>query len=144
MSAALAVVTFVLPLEAQWPSGQGSGWAKLSVFHHRMTEEYRPDGGTAPFVNNGAESRSTAIYADLLFGVTDRVDVWLQVPYFELNFDADKERRHTSGVGDVRLSARVNILQFRDGSVPVSARLTVKIPVDSLEIDAEVIPVGEG
>jgi len=141
---AVILGALAVPVEAQWPVGQGSGWAKLSVFHHRTTEEYRPDGGKAAFLNNGAESRSTAIYADLLLGLTDRVDVWLQVPYFDLNFDDDTERRHSSGIGDVRLSARVNLLQLRNGSVPVSARFTVKAPVDSLEIDAEVIPVGEG
>ena len=76
--------------------------------------------------------------------MTDRVDVWLQVPYFDLNFDDYTERRHSSGIGDVRVSARVKLLQLRNGSVPVSARFTVKAPVDSLEIDAEVISVGEG
>lgn len=135
-----------LPLEAdaQWPVGKGAGWAKLSVFHHRTTEEYRADGRQAPFLNNGAVSRSTAVFADLLVGVTDRIDLWAQLPYFTLNFDDDTERRHSAGVGDVRLSARVNLVQLRNGSIPVSARFTAKVPVADLTIDAEVIPVGEG
>ena len=130
--------------QAQWPVGQGAGWAKLSVFHHRTTEEYRADGRKAPFLNNGAESRSTAIFADVLLGVTDRIDVWVQVPYFDLNFDDDTERRHSAGIGDIRMSARVNLLQLRSGSIPISARFTAKAPVADLTIDAEVIPVGEG
>lgn len=129
---------------AQWPVGQGAGWAKLSVVHHRTTEEYRADGRKAPFLNNGAESRSTAIFADVLLGVTDRIDVWVQVPYFDLNFDDDTEKRHSAGIGDIRMSARVNLLQLRSGSIPISARFTAKAPVADLTIDAEVIPVGEG
>lgn len=139
-----ALATLAAPAAGQWPVGRGNGWAKLSVFHHRATEEYRPDGQVRPFLNNNGKSESTAIFADVLVGVTERIDVWLQVPYFDLNFVDDTESLHRAGIGDVRLSARVNLLQLRGGSVPISARFTVKAPINDVTIDAQVIPLGEG
>lgn len=140
----VAAAAFSSPLTAQWPAGQGKYWTKLSVFYHSTTEQYRASGEKRPFLASNAQSRSSALFFDALVGVTNRLDLWLQVPYFDLNFDDDAEKRHSSGVGDVRLSARHNLFGFRDGSVQVSGRFTVKVPIVDFPIDAEVIPVGEG
>lgn len=130
--------------DAQWPVGQGAYWVKASFFHHRTTEEFRSDGEKRDFFAQDAVSRSNAYFFDALVGVTDRLDVWLQVPYFDLSFDDAAAQRNSTGIGDVRVSARYNLLQLRDGSIPISARFTVKVPVADLTVDAEVIPVGEG
>jgi len=140
----IAAAVFSSPLAAQWPAGKGQYWAKLSVFHHRTTEQFRSNGEKRPFLAGNAKARSTAIFIDVLVGVTDRADLWLQVPYFDLNFDDDVDKRHSSGIGDVRLSVRYNLFGLRNGSVQVSGRYTVKIPIVDFPIDAEVIPVGEG
>jgi hypothetical protein len=140
----IAAAVFSSPLAAQWPAGKGKYWTKLSVFHHRTTEQFRSSGEKRPFLAGNAIARSSAIFIDALVGVTDRADLWLQVPYFDLNFDDDVDERHSSGVGDVRLSARYNLFGLRSGSVQVAARFTTKIPVVDFPIDAEVIPVGEG
>ena len=132
------------PVAGQWAEGKGRYWVKLSGFRHVTTEQYRPDGRKRRFLNSDAESRSSAVFLDALVGVTDRLDLWLQLPYFDLNFDDDAGRRNSRGIGDVRVSARYNLLRLRGGSVPVSARFTAKIPVVDFPIDAEVIPVGEG
>jgi len=129
---------------AQWPAGAGGYWVKGSAFYHRTTTEYRPDGAERPFLNNNAVSESAAFFLDALVGVTDRLDLWVQLPYFDLDFDDDTERRHSEGFGDLRASARVNLLKLRGGSIPVSARLTVKAPLSDIAIDAEVVPLGEG
>ena len=129
---------------AQWPVGQGDYWAKLSFFHHRTTEEFRSNGEKRPYLADDAVSRSNAVFFDALVGLTDRLDVWAQVPYFDLSFDDAANDRDSRGVGDVRLSARYNLLQLRGGTIPVSARFTVKAPVADLTVDAEVIPLGEG
>ena len=143
-AALIAAAVFSSPVAAQWPAGQGQYWTKLSLFDHSTTEQFRANGDKRPFLNPNAESRSRALFFDGLVGVTDRIDLWLQVPYFDLNFDDDADERHSSGVGDVRLSARYNLFQLRGGSVPISVRFTTKVPLVDFPIDAEVIPVGEG
>lgn len=143
---ACAILTLTAPglVSAQWAEGQGGYWTKVSVFRHTTEEQFRSNGDVRPFLAANAQSRSTAIFFDALYGVTDRLDVWVQVPYFDLHFDDDADERHSQGIGDVRLSARYNLLKLRGGSIPISARFTVKAPVVDFPIDAEVIPVGEG
>lgn len=145
--AALFVGAFVLTtpsLQAQWPVGQGSYWVKGSFFHHRTTQEFRSNGDKRDFLATDAVSSSNAFFLDALVGLTDRLDVWVQVPWFDLSFDDASGDRNSTGIGDVRVSARYNLFQLRGGSIPVSARFTAKVPVADLTIDAEVIPVGEG
>lgn len=131
------------PLHGQWPAGRGNYWVKASFFHHRTTEEFRSDGEKREFLAQDAVSRSNAFFLDALFGVTDRLDLWVQVPYFDLSFDDIAADRNSTGIGDIRVSARYNLFQLRGGSIPVAARFTAKAPVAELTVDAEVIPVGE-
>ena len=128
----------------QWPEGRGGYWAKVSVFRHTTEEQFRSNGEVKPFLAANAQSRSTALFFDALYGLTDRLDLWAQIPYFDLHFDDDADERHSSGIGDLRLSARYNLLKLRGGSIPISARFTVKAPLVDFPIDAEIIPVGEG
>lgn len=131
-------------VSAQWAVGQGNFWAKASYFRHRTTEEYRSNGVAQPYLAADAVSLSSAVFLDALVGVTDRFDVWVQVPYFDLNFDDALDERNSTGIGDIRISGRYNLLRLRGGSIPVSVRFTAKAPVADLTVDAEVIPVGEG
>jgi hypothetical protein len=144
----LAALTGLLllgaPASAQWPVGTGNFWGKLSFFHHQTTEQFRADGSKKPFINSNAESISQAIFLDLNVGLTDRLDLWLQAPYYDLEFNDDSGDRKSTGIGDIRLSARFNLLQLRGGSLPITARFTTKFPVNDFPIDAEIIPVGEG
>lgn len=132
------------PAAGQWPAGRGEYWVKASLFHHETRTQYAFDGSTRPFFQPNAESRSNAFFLDVLYGITDRLDVWAQVPWFDLRFDDDTQSLHDSGIGDIRLSLRYNLLRLRGGSVPVSARITAKVPVVDFEIDRDVIPVGDG
>lgn len=132
------------PAAAQWPVGQGNYWVKGTFFRHRTTQEFRSSGEKRDYLAQDAVSVSSAYFFDALVGVTDRLDVWVQAPYFDLSFDDASGDRDSNGFGDIRLSARYNLLQLRGGSIPVSARFTAKVPVADLTIDAEVIPVGEG
>lgn len=142
--ALLAAVTAPAPLAAQWAAGKGGYWAKVSFFHHRTEDQFRSNGDKRPFLAGNARARSSALFLDALYGVTDRLDVWAQVPYFDLQFNDDVDDRHSTGIGDIRLSARYNVFRLKGGSIPLSVRFTTKIPVVDFPIDAEVIPVGEG
>ncbi len=144
IAAVLLTAAWSAPASGQWPVGKGGYWAKLSWFHHETTEQFRPDGSRRPFLNQGAESISDALFLDVNVGVHERLDLWLQVPWFSLDFNDVLDERHSGGIGDIRLSARYNLLQLRGGSIPISARFTTKFPVQAVTLDAEVIPVGEG
>lgn len=139
-----AALLICAPASAQWPIGQGGFWAKASWFHHQTTEQFRSTGEKRPFINTDAQSVSDALFLDLAVGLTPRLDVWAQAPWFDLNFNDVADDRHSSGFGDVRLSARYNVAMFRDGSWPLAVRLTTKVPLVDFPIDAEIIPVGEG
>jgi Putative MetA-pathway of phenol degradation len=140
----VAVACYASPATAQWPAGRGGYWVKVSGFLHQTKDQYRSNGEKLPFLNSNAEATSKAVFVDALIGITDHLDFWAQVPYFDLNFNDDADNRHSSGVGDIRLSARYNLFKLRGGSIPISVRFTAKIPVVDFPIDAEVIPVGEG
>lgn len=132
------------PVQAQWPIGEGGFWAKLSWFHHQTTEQFRSTGRKLPFLNTDAESVSDALFVDLAVGITPKLDLWAQLPYFDLNFNDAADDRNSRGFGDLRVSARYNVAVLRNGSWPVSVRFTTKVPLVDFPIDAEVIPVGEG
>ncbi|MBI4544577.1 MAG: hypothetical protein HY703_05250 [Gemmatimonadetes bacterium] len=129
---------------AQWPVGQGAYWAKASFFWHSTTRRYGPDGRSQRYLNQGAESRAAALFLDLAYGITDRLDLWLQLPYFDLSFDDVTMERDAAGVGDVRLSTRYTLSHLLGGAVPLSVRAAVKAPIQDFPIDAEIIPIGEG
>lgn len=139
-----ALLLAAAPVSAQWPIGAGGFWAKASWFHHSTTEQFRSTGAKLPFLNTDAESISDALFVDVAVGLTPRIDLWAQLPYFDLNFNDAADDRNSRGFGDLRLSARYNLAVFRDGSWPVSVRVTTKVPLVDFPIDAEVIPVGEG
>ncbi len=140
----VALAASAAPSEAQWPQGKGNFWAKISYFRHQTTEQFRSNGDKRPFLVGNGESRSSAVFVDALVGVTDRLDVWAQVPYFDLAFDDDADDRRSTGVGDIRLSARYALFSLRSGSLRISGRFTAKIPVIDFPISAEQIPVGAG
>ena len=144
LAALVAVLMWPGAASAQWPVGQGNYWAKASTFYHQTTESFRSNGDKRDFINADAERTSKAVYFDALVGVTDKLDFWVQVPYFDLSFNDISDDRQKNNLGDIRLSARYNLFQLRNGSLPISLRYTVKVPVPDLPPDAEAIPLGEG
>jgi outer membrane putative beta-barrel porin/alpha-amylase len=144
VATAAAFLFLSQPASAQWPLGKGNFWGKASLFYHETTQQFRSNGDKRPFLNSDAKSVSKAFFFDASVGLLDGLDVWLQVPYFDLTFNDDLDDRRSTGVGDIRLSARYNLFQLKGGALPVSARFTTKFPVNDFPINAEVIPVGEG
>ena len=141
--ALVALLAVAVPADAQWPAGQAAGWAKLSLFSHSTTERYDAAGEVRRFLGNG-ESVSRAVFLDVLWGVHDVVDVWVQVPWFDLSFDDVGGDRDASGLSDVRGYLRYGLGHHLLGGLPLSVRAGAKVPVTDFPVDAEVIPVGEG
>lgn len=141
--AALFLLTFVTPAAGQWPAGAGRGWGKLTLMSHETTARFDDNGDEQEFFAGG-ESASRAVFLDVLVGVHDHLDLWLQIPWFDLSFDDAARDRDVSGFGDARAFARWNLGHHLLGGVPLSLRAGVKAPLSDFPIDAEVIPVGEG
>lgn len=131
-----------------WTLGRGRVWTKLSYYTYSATERFagadcfscRP-GDRVPYNFNG-EAGSTAIFFDLWWGLTNRLDLQTQASYYpSVSFDDAIDDRNSNGIGDVRFGAKFRVL---DGPVVTSVKVLAKAPLGGFPIDAELVPVGEG
>ncbi|MGH1364629.1 MAG: transporter [Calditrichia bacterium] len=94
-----------------------------------------------PFI--GGKLTATGLFTEAAFGITDRLEAGLQVPWYRLEFTnfTDPERSPTSGIGDIRLR-----LKWQTSELPVvsAIELIVKSPTGEFSADAEVVNVSEG
>ena len=148
-------------LAGAWTLPRGTFWSKMTYLNITTTEEYvsvqgqnrPPDlsvtyqpGDRARYLFNGSYRSQGAIF-DLFYGVVDRLDVGVQVPFYKQEFVDDILRtgfggaRTTNGLGDVR-----GYLKYRLFQAPAvgTFKFGVKTPTgEFLNLDG-VIPVGEG
>ena len=130
-----------------WTLQRGQFWSKLTYFQQHTEEWYVGKGrgtpGTrAPYDFEG-QYESRAVFFEGLYGVTDRLDFGLQVPYFDQSFAniAFAEPRTDTGLSDIhalakfRLLAKPLVLAFKAG---------IKMPTGEFKNEDGLIPVGEG
>lgn len=151
----LAFVAFLFhPSTSQagaWTLPKGRLWIK-SAFFYQATSEQFCSGNLAfcsrhqrapfdPFI--GGRSKSLAVFTEASYGLTGWLDLGVQIPYFNLEFRdiSNPSRPRTSKFGDVRFYARYRL--FTD-PVVASIRLGVKSPTGGVNVDSEVVPIGEG
>ncbi len=115
-------------------------WGQVSVFRQETTERYFLDGDRIPYFFEG-RNRTTGLFFDLRYGLTDRLEVVAQLPVYRLEFDDLSDRRRSTGAGDLRLATRWNLVK---GSTVATVDAGVKFPTGEFVNDAEVVPVGEG
>lgn len=142
---ALALGAFAAPdsAVAQWVEEPGQGWVDLTVYHQDTREAYDLDGEARPFSSEGHAVSSSA-FLTVVGGVLPGVDAWLQVPYQRLRYDDVVDDRVRTGIGDTRAYLRVAPLRYLGSDFPFAIRGGVKVPVGDFEVDAEVIPLGDG
>ncbi len=145
LSALALSAVHVTPVRAQWTQEvPGRVWVKTAVFIQNTDRRYDAAGKEAPWLDGGV-SDATAVFTDIIVGVTPKIDFWLQVPFFDLRFSrALGDRLETTNFGDLRFWGRYQISKFAGGRLPVAIRVGAKAPVGSSPLDAEIIPVGEG
>jgi len=99
---ALALVA-ASPAEAQWTQGEVGGlWVKTAAFWQRTTERFGESSQRQEWFGSG-QSDARALYTDIIVGVHKKVDVWFQVPFFDLRFDnAADSLRTAAGSSDTR------------------------------------------
>jgi hypothetical protein len=123
-----------------WVLPRGRTNVQVAFLHQDTTDRYFLDGDRIPYFFDG-RSRTSALYVDARYGLTDRIEAMLQVPFFRVRFDDLSDDRQSSGLGDVRLGLRYNLL--KDSPV-ATVDVRVKFPTGTFINDAEVVPVGEG
>lgn len=140
-----------------WTLKRGQLWTKVTMMAQSTNEEYVAVGGSgrepdlsriyepgdrARYRENG-QYDSRAVFFDVFYGITDRVDVGVQVPFFRQEFENVGFRPPTvaSGFSDVRGFVKVNLMQR---PFVGTLKLGVKAPTGKFENQDGIIPVGEG
>ena len=88
-----------------------------------------------------------ATVLDLLYGVTDRFDIGLQLPFFRQRFEDTAiltgfgEPRTASGVSDARAFLKLRLLQ---NPLVTGLKFGLKAPTGDFRNEDGLIPVGEG
>jgi len=135
-----------------WTQPEGRLWLKVSGIAQESDEFYAASratladgtdiqpGDARPYDNNGV-GRSYLVWSELEYGVTDRLTLGVQVPYYDLRYEDDLAIHNSHGIGDIRLAARQAILT---GLHRVSARVVWKLPTGNASDDPSIIPLGDG
>ena len=140
-----------------WTLKKGDFWAKVALMMQSTNEEYVAVGGSgrapdlsriyepgdrARYRENG-QYDSRAVFFDFFYGITDRVDVGLQVPFFRQRFEnvGFREATVASGFSDMRGLFKFNWVQK---PFVGTLKLGMKAPTGKFENQDGIIPVGEG
>ena len=143
--ALFSVALFAAPSHAiaQWVEPSGRGWLALAAYHQDTREHFGIDGEVrALFAEGRAVQTSTFLTAAL--GVATAVDAWAQLSFHRLRYDDLVGDRLSAGPGDVRLWVRTAPLAWLLPSLPFAVRAGAKIPVGDFDVDAEIVPLGDG
>lgn len=131
-----------------WTLPKGQLWSKLTYFQQRTEEWYVGKGrfgapGTRARYDLDGEYESHAIFFEGLYGVTDHLDLGLQVPYFDQSFAnaAFAEPRVATGLSDIRALAKFRLLAQ---PLVLALKAGVKMPTGAFKNEDGLIPVGEG
>ena len=131
-----------------WTLQRGQFWGKLTYFQQHTEEWYVGKGrfgtpGTRARYDFDGQYESRAIFFESLYGVTDRLDLGLQIPYFDQSFTniAFAEPRTDTGLSDIRALAKLRLLSK---PLVLALKTGVKVPTGEFKNEDGLIPVGEG
>ena len=163
-AALLAIFVCHIPgnvIAGPWTLPGDHMWCKIAFMGQTTHEEYvgtsgsgrGPDPGKVYTEGNRASYRfdgryrSRALFFDLVYGVTGRADIGMQVPFFRQEYqDAALltgfgEPRSATGFGDIRGFLKIKVLNRRTvGTLKVG----FKAPTGEFVNEDGLIPVGEG
>lgn len=128
---------------AQWVNAPGKGWVDVTVFYQDTRETYQFDGVRRPIFADG-RARTLSTFLTGAIGLRTGLDAWVQVPVHHLRFDDAADERVSTGLGDPRLFLRLDPTLFGGPSLPLAVRGGVKFAGGDFDVDAEIIPLGEG
>ena len=143
VAAAISALAWGTPVEAQWVEDPGRGWAALAVYHQDTREEYRSNGDVRDIFPDG-HAITTSSFLTLNSGLVRGVDAWLQLSFHHLQFNDLADDRSSTGFGDTRAWIRAAPLKWLGSDLPFAIRGGVKLPFGDFDVDAEIIPLGDG
>ena len=127
----------------QWVEEPGKGWVALAVYHQDTRERFGIDGDTRALFAEG-HAVTTSSFLTIALGAAPGIDLWSQLSFHRLRYDDVAGQRSSSGVGDTRFWLRAAPLKWLGSAVPFAIRAGFKVPVGEFDVDAEVIPLGDG
>lgn len=132
-----------VPAAAQWVEEPGAGWVALAVYHQNTTREFRANGDERPIFPDG-RAITTSTFLTVALGLAEGLDMWVQPSFHHLQFDDLTADRSSTGFGDTRVWLRMAPLKWWGSDVPFAIRGGVKLPFGDFDVDAEIIPLGDG
>ena len=152
----LAASVSCLPATAgagAWTFKRGTLWSKVTFLTQQTNEEYKsipePEfdrGDRGPYRLDG-EYSSRAVFFDLFYGVTDRFNIGLQIPFFRQSFEDAELRagfggaRKSTGFSDLRVFLKHQLI---DAPIVSSFKFGFKAPTGEFKNEQGLIPTGEG
>lgn len=138
-----------------WTLPKGRFWGKATYFQQTTNEWYLAnsqliDGqvvgiGERARYNFNGEYESKALFVEGFYGLSDRLDIGVQIPYFDQTF-GDETRLDIGPVSDAGLSDIRVLAKFRllDKPLLLTVKTGVKMPTGEFKNEDGLIPVGEG
>ena len=104
---ALSVLMPQMASAGAWTLGKGHVWSKVTYMSQSTNEHYDNDGNVGEIP---ARYKSQQLYFDVYYGLHDRIDVGIKIPYISNEFvNVSPEHpfygapdKKDSGLGDVR------------------------------------------
>ena len=121
----------------------GFGYVQMSALHQSSTEFFNQNGDRVPFLAD-AQIITNSVYLTTSVGVVRGIDTWFQLPVHNVQNNNATGQTDRTGLGDLRVSARVSPELVGAEGVPLSVRAGIKIPGSEFPVDPRVIPLGEG
>ena len=116
---ALSVLMPQMASAGAWTLGKGQVWSKITYMSLSTNEHYDNDGNVGEIP---ARYKSQQVYFDVYYGLNDRIDVGIKIPYISNEFvDVSPEHpfygapdKKDSGIGDIRGVAKINLVNSAD------------------------------
>ena len=116
---ALSVLMPQMASAGAWTLGKGHVWSKITYMSLSTNEHYDNDGNVGEIP---ARYKSQQVYFDVYYGLNDRIDVGIKIPYISNEFvDVSPEHpfygapdKKDSGIGDIRGVTKINLVNSAD------------------------------
>ena len=146
----IVALSILLPQMASagaWTLGKGQVWSKITYMSLSTNEHYGNDGNASEIP---ARYKSQQVYFDVYYGLNDRIDVGVKIPYISNEFvDVSPDHpfsgapdKKDSGLGDVRGVAKINLVQSAD--LVGTLKLGFKVPMGEYREVPEALSITGG
>ena len=144
---ALSVLLPQMASAGAWTLGKGQVWSKITYMSLSTNEHYGNDGNVGEIP---ARYKSQQVYFDVYYGLHDRIDVGVKIPYISNEFvDVSPDHpfhgapdKKDSGLGDVRGVAKINLVQRAD--LVGTLKLGFKVPMGEYREVPEALSITGG